>query len=278
MRVEPILIETGTTPLDGLWYEPNGEIRATAQLFHGNTMNFYVGPPRFLPPVLTARGFACLAYNRRGHDVLSNRDSRDLEGGAYQTVDEMLTDNVLAHRWITDCGLGDPILIGHSHGGMLAAKHAADHPGIPALVLLSAHRGGKDLMRMISAQGLMAGHRYEEITARARDLVAAGRGSELMLVPGWWHVISANTYVEHLDNLPDLIECATRITCPTLFLRGDKEAADTYPGEEFARLSPASVDFELLSDSDHYYRDKESEVANLVADWLEARLMTGTSG
>lgn len=269
MRVEPIRIETGTAPLDGLWYEPEGEIRGVVQLFHGNTMNFYVGPPRFLPPVLVERGFACLAYNRRGHDVLSNRDSRDLEGGAYQTATEMIEDNVLAHRWIASRGLDDPILIGHSNGGTLAAKHAADHPGIPALVLLSGHRGGRDLMRMIAAHGLMAGERYEEITARARELVAAGRASELMLVPGWWYVISAGTYVEYLDHIPDLLECSTRITCPTLFLRGDQEPADIYPAEEYVRLSPAPVEFEVLPACDHYYLGKEAAVATMVADWLD---------
>jgi hypothetical protein len=53
-------------------------------LFHGNTMNFYVGAPRFLPPVPTRLGFACLAFNRRGHDILSIRDSRAAEGAAFQ--------------------------------------------------------------------------------------------------------------------------------------------------------------------------------------------------
>jgi pimeloyl-ACP methyl ester carboxylesterase len=271
VKVEPISIETSTKPLDGLWYEPDGEVRGVVQLFHGNTMNFYVGPPRFLPPVLTERGFACLAYNRRGHDVLSNRDSRDLEGGAYQTAAEMIEDNVLAHRWITDRGFGDPILIGHSNGGTLAARHAADHPGIPAVVLLSAHRGGRDLMRMIAAHGLMAGDRYEEITARARQLVAEGRGSELMLVPGWWYVISAGTYCEYLDNIPDLLECAGQITCPTLTIRGDQEPTDIYPAEDFVRRSPAAVDFELMSDCGHYYLGKEPEVSHLIADWLGKR-------
>lgn len=270
MRVEPIRIETDTTPLDGLWYEPDGDIRGVVQLFHGNTMNFYVGPPRFLPPVLTDRGFACLAYNRRGHDVASNRDSRDLEGGAYQTAAEMIEDNVLAHRWILDRGLDDPILVGHSNGGTLAARHAADHPGIPALVLLSAHRGGKDLMRMIAAHGLMAGDRYEEITARARALVAAGRARELMLVPGWWYVISAGTYCEYLDNIPDLLDCAARITCPTLYLRGDEEPVEIYPAEEFVRRSPAAVDFELIDDCGHYYLANEDRVATMVAGWLGA--------
>ncbi len=272
IRAEPIRIETETQPLDGLWYEPDGEIRGVVQLFHGNTMNFYVGPPRFLPPVLIDRGFACLAYNRRGHDVLSNRDSRALEGGAFQTAAEMIEDDVLAHRWITDRGFGPPVLIGHSNGGTLAARHAADHPEVPALVLLSAHRGGKNLMRMIAAHGLMAGDRYDEITARARHLVAEGRGDELMLVPGWWYVISAGTYCEYLDNIPDLLEVARSVSCPTLTLRGDQEPPDLYPVEEFSHIAPGPVDAELVPGCGHYYSGREHTVSGMVIHWLDSVL------
>ena len=66
MHTELISIATNTLPLDGAFYLPETEPRGVAMLFHGNTMNFYVGAPRFLPPVLTRLGFACLAFNRRG--------------------------------------------------------------------------------------------------------------------------------------------------------------------------------------------------------------------
>ena len=46
-----------------------------------------------LPPVLTELGFACLAFNRRGHDILSIRDSRAPEGGALQLTREAIADN-----------------------------------------------------------------------------------------------------------------------------------------------------------------------------------------
>src|SRR5580700_7897593 len=69
MRTELVMIPTDTLPLDGAFYEPDGgAIVGGVLLFHGNTMNFYVGAPRFLPPALTAIGFACLAFNRRGHE------------------------------------------------------------------------------------------------------------------------------------------------------------------------------------------------------------------
>jgi pimeloyl-ACP methyl ester carboxylesterase len=276
VKTELIRIETDTTPLDGLWYEPDHrEPRGAVQLFHGNTMNFYVGPPRFLPPVLTELGFACLAYNRRGHDVLSNRNSRALEGGAYQTVAEMVDDDERARRWIEERGFAAPILIGHSNGGMLAAFHASHHEDTPALVLLSAHRGGKDLMKTISDRGLMAGDRFDDITAAARSLVSEGRGRELLVVPGWWHVISAATYVEFLDHVPDLLEVALNVRCPTLFLRGDAEPADLYPAEEFARLASGPVDVEVVEHCDHYYVGNEPATADLIGDWLVETLESG---
>jgi pimeloyl-ACP methyl ester carboxylesterase len=66
MRTELISIATDTLPLDGAFYLPDTAASGAVMLLHGNTMNFYVGAPRFLPPVLTRLGFACLAFNRPG--------------------------------------------------------------------------------------------------------------------------------------------------------------------------------------------------------------------
>lgn len=269
MQIETVTIATDSTPLDGLLYLPqHGEIRGSVQLMHGNTMNFYVGPPRFLPPVLTTMGFACLAYNRRGHDVLSNRDNRDLEGGAYQTISEAIEDNQLARRWIDERGLPAPIVIGHSNGGMLAVRHVADYPDTPGLVLLSAHRGGTSIMRLMADNGLMAADRYDVITARARELVAAGEGSQLMLVPGWWYVITATTYVEFLDHCPDIVDWADRIPCSTLFIRSSEEPAIVYPAEEVAERASVDVEVQILDVGGHYYIGHEDLVAAKVADFL----------
>jgi hypothetical protein len=44
--------------------------------------------------VLTKRSFACLAFNRRGHDNLSVQNSGAAEGAAFQFTRERITDNV----------------------------------------------------------------------------------------------------------------------------------------------------------------------------------------
>src|SRR5437763_16654293 len=118
MRTELVTIGTDTTPLDGAFYEPDDGAKAGGVLlFHGNTMNFYGGAPRFLPPALTALGFACLAFNRRGHAILSIRNSRAAGGAAFQTTAEGLADDRSAAGWLADRGFPHPVVIGPGHGG-----------------------------------------------------------------------------------------------------------------------------------------------------------------
>ena len=269
MRTELVTIATDTLPLDGALHWPENRKPAGAVLlFHGNTMNFYTGAPRFLPPVLTELGLVCLAFNRRGHDILSIRDSRAAEGAAFQLTREGIADNRIAAAWMAAQGFPHPVVIGHSNGGMLAVQHVVDHPATPALVLLSAHRGGKDQVPASCKAGLFAGDRLEELTAKAQELVRAGRGKELLLMPGWWYVISAESFLDRLTEMPDVPGLAPRVTCPVLYLRGDQEAAQQYPAEEFKARAGGPCDVEIVADCDHFYRGREGAVAALVAGWL----------
>ena len=270
MPTELISIATDSIPLDGALHLPDGPATAGAVLlFHGNTMNFYVGAPRFLPPALTAMGYACLAFNRRGHDILSIRDSRAAEGAAFQLTQEGIEDNRIAARWMQDLGFPPPVVIGHSNGGMLAVPHVAAHPETPALILLSAHGGGRDGVRRSSQAGLMAADRLEEITAQAKAMVATGRGRELMLMPGWWYVISAESFLDRTTAMPDIVELAPEVKCPVLYLRGDQESAQTYPAEAFAARSGGQCDVDVIPQCDHFYRGQEQAVIDRVTAWLQ---------
>jgi len=273
MRTELISIPTDTIPLDGALHRPDGPATAGAVLlFHGNTMNFYVGAPRFLPPALTAMGYACLAFNRRGHDILSIRDSRTAEGAAFQLTAEGIEDNRIAASWMAEQGFPPPVVIGHSNGGMLAIPHVVAHPDTPALILLSAHGGGRDGLRRTSRSGLMAADRVDEITAQAHALVAAGRGRDLMLMPGWWYVITAESFLDRMTEMPDMLELAPRITCPVLFLRGDQESAENYPAEAFQARTSGTCDVDIIPDCDHFYRGREAAVIQRVTAWLRRTL------
>jgi pimeloyl-ACP methyl ester carboxylesterase len=273
-----VSIPTDTVALEGAWHEPEGPAVGAVLLLHGNTMNFFTGAPRFLPPVLTRMGLGCLAFNRRGHDILGIRDSRAAEGAAFQTYAEAIDDNRIAAAWLAARGFPEPVVIGHSNGGTLAVQHVADHPRTPALVLLSAHCGGREMVPRASRAGLLAQERLHEITEQARQLVSMGRGRELMLLPGWWYVTSAASFVDALENCPDLLQLAPRIGCPALYLRGDREPRELYPAQAFARRAAGRCDVEIVPDCDHFYAGREDAVSTIVCSWLANALKRPRGG
>ena len=289
MHLELVSIPTSSTPLDGLFYSPapaaehhalqtdherhhTNQTNQAALLFHGNTMNFYTGSLKFLPPALISRNISCLAFNRRGHDILAIRNSRAAEGAAFQSAAQAIDDNAIAADWLRGKGFPSPIVIGHSNGGMLAVKHVATRPETPALILLSAHCGGKNMVPRASAAGLLARERLDEITAQATTLVAQGRGKELILLPGWWYVISAESFLDQLSGLPDILTLAPSINCPVLYIRGDQEPRDLYPAEDFAARCAGPCDVEIIGNCDHFYNGVEQRVATLVSTWLKDTL------
>jgi pimeloyl-ACP methyl ester carboxylesterase len=273
MRTELISIPTDTAPLDGVLYTPDsGPVAGAALYFHGNTMNFYVGAARFLAPTLTGLGLVFVAFNRRGHDILSTRASRVAEGGAFQTTAQAIEDNRIAARWLAERGYPSPVILGHSNGGMLSTRHVVDHPQTPALVLLSAGRGGTRQDTSGGSENLFAGDRLDELKARAQALVAAGRGRELLFMPGWWYVISAESFLDRLVSVPDTVALAPQIKCPVLAIRGDKEDRDRYPAEEFKAAAGGPCEVNIVANCDHFYNGRETHVAGIVANWLSRTL------
>jgi fermentation-respiration switch protein FrsA (DUF1100 family) len=139
-------------------------------------------------------------------------------------------------------------------------------------VLLSAHLGGTSIVPHASKVGLLGGDRIEEVNATARRMIAEGRGKELMLLPGWWYVITAESYLDYSSELPDVLALSSQITCPVLYIRGDKEPAHIYPAEDFAARCGGPCDVRIVKDCDHFYGGREEAVMEIVTEWL-ARVM-----
>jgi pimeloyl-ACP methyl ester carboxylesterase len=156
-------------------------------------------------------------------------------------------------------------------------QHVADHPETPAMVLLSAHGGGQDAVLTSSQAGLMAGDRYDEITAQARQMAASGRGDDLLLMPGWWYVATANSYLDRMTTMPVVVDLAPRITCPVLYLRGDQESAERYPTEKYQARAAGPCDVVVVPDCDHFYVRREDHVTEIVANWLARTLGLATA-
>ncbi len=133
---------------------------------------------------------------------------------------------------------------------------------------MSAHRGGRTAREAQLTRGFLAADKVDEVMARAEALVAAGRGRELMLLPGWWFVVSAESYVDRMTQMPDILELAPRIRCPVLYVRGDQESATAIPTEDFKRYAGGRCDVEVIPNCDHFYNSCESAVCDVVGAWL----------
>jgi len=272
MRTELISIPTPTHPLDAAYYTPEVPSKGAAMYCHGNQMNFYVCAARFLAQPITALGYEFMPFNRRGHDSVSTYDSRDGVGGAYQTVAEGIEDNEIAANYLAAKGFKSPIVIGHSNGGVLPSEHVARHPKTRALILLSAHAGGNRMVNPRSARNFSLAGDTAALKKEAEALVAAGKPRQLMLIPSWWWVISARTYLDRLTNAPDLVENAKRIQCPVLFIRGDREPVENYPAERFKENCAGPCEVVIIPDCDHFYVGAEALVSRHVTDWLKRTL------
>jgi len=269
MRTELISIPTPTHPLDAAYYRPARASQGAAMYCHGNQMNFYVCAARFLAPHITALGYDFMPFNRRGHDSVSTYDSRECVGGAYQTVAEGIEDNEIAANYLAGKGYRNPIVIGHSNGGVLASEHVARHPQTRALILLSAHAGGNRLRNSSSARNFSLAGDTAALTRQAEALVSAGKPRQLMLIPAWWWVISARTFLDRLTNAPDLVKNAKRIRCPVLFIRGDQEPKENYPAERFQEDCAGPCEVVIVPNCDHFYVGAEANVAKIVTEWLK---------
>lgn len=69
-----------------------------------------------------------------------------------------------------------------------------------------------------------------------------GHSNGGMLLPGWWYVITAESFLDRMTEMPDVLELAPTIRCPTLFIRGDLEDPDTYPAEAFRQHAGGPCD------------------------------------
>ena len=75
--------------------------------------------------------------------------------------------------------------------------------------------------------------------------------------------------LDYASQLPDVLDLSPRITCPVLYIRGDKEPAHVYPAEEFAARAGGRCDVHIVKDCDHFYGGREDTISGIVTDWLK---------
>lgn len=222
---------------------------------------------------LAARGWGVAFINNRGHDwVTMNPGDRRWIGAAYERIEDSALDFQAALRWLGERGHRRVVLGGHSLGGLKAAYTQAFHPAdeVVALAMLSSPR--------LPDEKVWDWPAHERLLAHCREMVAQGRGEELVHIdmptntPSMKGLMSYRTYINKYgpDAVTTTLRFADRIRVPTLVLAGELEKPQLSFSMDMERalVHAPSVRRVMIQDSDHIYTGRHGAVADAIHDWL----------
>jgi pimeloyl-ACP methyl ester carboxylesterase len=265
--------------LDGVLWEPRaGEPRAAILHLHGKGGNFYSSTGRFIPELTRREPLTHLAVNMTCHDLGYTREDRymlsapqDAErvaGGMWERISDGRADVAAAVQVLRSLGHETVFLAGHSSGGFYAAQYAADDPEIAGRVLLSPLTSNQSAF----PRWFPNDEERDTTLARARQLVAAGWGHELIPLRSWYFGVSAHSLLERASEPVDHFETALGASrTPVLMIWGSGEDRHDLWSSMYDRCTVPDKECLVLPTADHYYRGHEQSIAAALAGFVLSR-------
>jgi pimeloyl-ACP methyl ester carboxylesterase len=231
-----------------IYYESYGE-GPDLVFFHGYTCN--LEDWRWTADQLS-KSFRILLFDMRCH----GRSGKD--GG--NLILSALTDE--AHQLLLGLGIDNPIIVGHSMGGMIALDYGLRYPqSLRALVLAEAHTHIDTTARIIGS-GVVNEHTQPEIAQKINNNMAQG----------------AEFVTEDLFNSLlafDVRKQVPKLKMPILFLWGDRYGEltpDKLPGilEAFGYQDLPNLTAEYIANSHHFIMlEKPEETLQAIQRFLD---------
>ena len=267
--------DDGITLSGAIWTPPHGKARVGVVLAHGGSGYFYNDWLTWLGEHFAGAGYMALSMNRRDHGP--EHWFHEFEPSAMDHGDMV---DLLASR-----GVEVVVLAGHSYGTVTAPFYVAESndPRVRAIVLFAPHGYGRDgLTRSFSSKA-----EFDDVVAKAREMVAAGRGQESFLLPsvlpgGQPRLGSYEAFLNKggPDTKAVPVEILTKVNDrPILAIRdpADPFPATVPPAEQQLKAANKNLEYVLLPDirsgkmdaSAHQFRGREEEVFRITLDWLK---------
>ena len=269
----------GCQPIDAmLTGAPAGEAVAAVVHLHGKGGNFYTGPGRFICDRSRGAPIAHLSINMDCHDLGYTRydipspdfttDLVPVGGGFWENIGRGHEDVGAAVDYLRSLGHRRIFVSGHSSGGYYAVDYAARDAELAGVVLLSPLTTNRTaLPRWFPGPGEL-----DEALARARALVAAGRGPQLLPLSSWYYAISAASLVERAADSPDQWEKSlATLSCPVLMLWGEDESRHRLWTDVVRRADKADLRWRSLPDCEHNFIGHEDTVTREVTEFVTTR-------
>ncbi|MGH8869713.1 MAG: alpha/beta hydrolase family protein [Actinomycetes bacterium] len=277
----PVLVDVPAAdghPLQGLLYplpEP-GRAEAAVLHVHGKGGNFYSGPPRTLPPLLAPDRFVHLSLNLRCHDLAYSllgdstdlgADARTASGGMWERLDDGPVDVRGGVHWLRE-RTGLPVhVVAHSAGGYFVGDWSPEADEVASRVLLSP------LTSVRFPLSVWFGGDDEVAAARAQaeELVRAGHGHHLLTLPTWYFAISAESFLERLDEREDRwLHGCNASPVPLMLVWGGAEGRAPLWRALYDRMTVPDRSSLELPGAGHEYRGHEAALAVAVTAFVDA--------
>jgi pimeloyl-ACP methyl ester carboxylesterase len=267
--------DDGITLHGALWTPASGRARVGVVIAPGGGSEFYNDLLVWLGENFARSGYIALSMNRRDHGP--EQWYHDFEPSA---MDHKYMIDFLASR-----GAQAVIIAGHSYGTVTAPYYvtASDDPRVKAIILYGPHGYKRDgLTRAFGSQA-----EYDQVVAKAKEMVAVGRGKETFLLPpilqgGRPRPSSYETFLNRGG--PDTKAVPVEIIGkaqgrPILAIRdpADPYLATIPPAQQRLQEANKNLEYVLLPDvrggkmdtAAHQFRGREEEVLRITLEWLK---------
>lgn len=287
---------TDGVDLHGLLYEPKRPGRRAVVFLHGTggASVFTAKRTNLLASEFVRRGFAWVPFNNRGAGLISRLRKGDgsVPGGmANERIRECVADIDGVARFLRRRGYRELYLVGHSTGANKIAVYNHHKPRNPfrRYVFLG---GGDDTG--LAYDKLGAG-RFRRGLAKAREMIGAGRGRELVpprltspleLGPFSWISFYDLLNPDGDYNVFPFLEALRGVRLsrrgrfrhlravrkPSLALWGecDEFCYGDVPGcvSVVSQVVGANFELGIVAEADHGFGGREGELGSLIAEWL----------
>ncbi|MFC7400562.1 alpha/beta hydrolase [Chelatococcus sp. GCM10030263] len=263
--------------LSGVLFEPEGRRAPSLVIwFHGIHLQFCEPEYAAIGRAVAARGTAFLSVNTRGRDFgvwMRGRSGLKLAGSGWELLQECTADIEGWLRFAKAEGYDRLILAGHGFGGSKIVYHLSEHhePAVRGVILASCASIIRDTLR-------------PELSARAKAMVAEGRGMDLLpwgTRPGiMTSTVSAQVHVARERLRHDLYgdgqqpPALTRIRVPVLAWFGEQEVTPERDANRFLESTAQNltaspmVNIKLLPGASYLYTGAEAVVAREILRWV----------
>ena len=161
----------GITLHGALWTPASGRARIGIVIAPGGGSEFYNDLLVWLGEHFARSGYVALSMNRRDHGPEQ----------WYHNFEPSAMDHKYMVDFLVARGAQAVILVGHSYGTVTAPYYvmASDDPRVKAIILYGPHGYKREgFTRAFDSQA-----EYDQVVAKANEMVAAGRGKETFLLP-----------------------------------------------------------------------------------------------